>query len=198
MERREKQHDKQSANFSWMHGRENAAWEISKDEIVFSALLFLIFGKNIRNRAASWRLGVEKPSQQIFNHSEFWHIQRWGKKRTNLKHTKRKTLVWIGLKKLKSILIWSLKQLLILMVQDAVSDVHFLLVDHWSVLLCSGSVRVCEVSQTVLWGWWGCSRFNDHIYRMVKYSAIFDQTKPLYLTNQNSLHFCVNQWTVCS
>ena len=89
MERREKQHDKQSANFSWMHGRENAAWEISKDEIVFSALLFLIFGKNIRNRSASWRLGVEKPSQQIFNHSEFWHIQRWGKKRTNLKHKKK-------------------------------------------------------------------------------------------------------------
>ena len=45
--------------------------------------------KNIRNRAASWRLGVEKPSQQIFNHSEFWHIQRWGKKRTNLKHKKK-------------------------------------------------------------------------------------------------------------
>ena len=25
-------------------------------------------------------------------------------------------------------------------------------------------------------------------------TAIFDQTKPLYLTNQNSLYFCVNQW----
>ena len=24
-------------------------------------------------------------------------------------------------------------------------------------------------------------------------TAIFDQTKPLYLTNQNSLYFCVNQ-----
>ena len=23
---------------------------------------------------------------------------------------------------------------------------------------------------------------------------MFDQTKPLYLTNQNSLYFCVNQW----
>ena len=29
-------------------------------------------------------------------------------------------------------------------------------------------------------------------------TAIFDQTKPLYLTNQNSLYFCINQWTVCS
>ena len=28
---------------------------------------------------------------------------------------------------------------------------------------------------------------NDHIYRMV------NQTKPLYLTNQNSAYFCVNQ-----
>ena len=26
-----------------------------------------------------------------------------------------------------------------------------------------------------------------------KGTAIFDQTKPLYLTNQNSLYFCVNQ-----
>ena len=94
------------SNLPIFHGcmGENAAWEISKDEIVFSALLFLIFGKKTLEIAASWRWWcVEKPSQQIFNHSEFWHIQRWGKKRTKLAYYREQKEKLLSSKDMKSL-----------------------------------------------------------------------------------------------